>query len=149
MTKLVETAQTALTPEAAFAEVAAFENIDRWDPGVIRSVKRTSGETGVGTIYDLDLRYGKRKLQMAYTIVEYRPGQRVVLHGEGPMIDAVDTISVEAAGSGTVVTYEADLKLTGIGRLFQPFMGSRFAALGSAAGSGLRKWLGELERIRA
>jgi len=145
MTRLVETATTSLDQAAAFANVAEFANIDKWDPGVARSVKQTPGPTGVGTDYDLALNYNGRAMNMTYTVTEYHPNSRIVLEGKGNLIAAVDTITFEPNGSGTIVTYQADLQLTGVARLMQPLMKSRFESVGTAAGDGLRKWLTELE----
>ena len=149
MTKLVEQATTSLSPAEAFAKVAAFENIDRWDPGVVESIKRGDAETGVGTAFDLTLSYRGRQLEMTYTVTDFVPNDRIVLEGTGGVVYAIDTISFEPFGDGTVVTYEADLRLTGFARLFQPLMKSRFDAIGQAAGEGLRSWLKELERQRS
>ena len=148
MTRLVETATTSLDQATAFANVAEFANIDLWDPGVVNSVKETSDPTGVGTSYALDLEYGGRKTKMRYTITEWVPNEKVVLIGEGGIVAAVDTISFAPEGDQTLVTYEADLRLTGIARLAQPFMKSRFDAIGKSAGDGLRRWLSELETSR-
>ncbi len=145
MTRLVEIATTRLDQATAFAEVAEFANIDKWDPGVTQSVKETLGPTGVGTVYALVLDYNGRPMNMTYRVTEWEPGSRVVLDGEGKFIAAVDTITFESNGGGTVVTYQADLELTGIARLVQPLMRKRFAAIGRAAGDGLRDWLATLE----
>jgi carbon monoxide dehydrogenase subunit G len=145
MTRLIESAKTSLSPAEAFAAVGDFENVDQWDPGVARAVKRTPGEVAVGTVYDLDLLYRDRSLEMSYTVTEIVPGEKIVLEGSGSVIHAVDVISFAPDGEGTLVTYQADLQLTGIARLMQPLMKSRFAAIGEAAGIGLRSWLRELE----
>jgi carbon monoxide dehydrogenase subunit G len=145
MTKLVETATTSLQQDEAFAHVAEFENIEEWDPGVVSATKLSLGETRVGTIYDLVLSYGGRTLSMQYIVTEYDPHRRITLEGSGGVVAAVDTITFASEGDSTTVAYEADLRLTGLARLFQPFMGGRFAAIGTAAGDGLRRWLAELE----
>jgi len=145
MTRLVETATTSLDQATAFANVAEFANIEKWDPGVARSVKQTPGTTRVGTDYALVLNYNGRTTNMTYTVTEYHPNSRVVLEGKGNYIAAVDTIIFEPNGDGTVVTYQADLQLTGVARLLQPLMKSRFESIGRAAGDGLQKWLAELE----
>ena len=145
MTQLAETADTSLDPATAFANVGDFANIEKWDPGVNRSVKASPGETAVGTTYDLTLNYNGRTMPMTYTVTEYEPGRRIVLEGEGDRVKAIDTISFEPIPTGTRVTYEADLALTGIARIFQPFMKGRFEAIGAAAGVGLRAWLKQLE----
>ncbi len=148
MTRLLETAKTSLSPAEAFTAVGNFENIDQWDPGVARSIKRTPGEVGVGTVYDLALSYRGRSLQMAYTVTELVVGEKIVLEGSGSVIHAIDVISFAPDGDGTLVTYQADLQLTGIARLAQPLIKGRLAAVGEAAGNGLRTWLRQLEQAR-
>jgi carbon monoxide dehydrogenase subunit G len=145
MTRLIETATTSLDPATAFAHVGDFANIDRWDPGVVNAEKVTSGPAGVGTTYGLTLSYGGPTMTMEYRVLELDPDRRIVLEGTGARVHAIDTISFEPVGTGTKITYQADLRLTGIARLAQPFMKSRFAKIGDGAGKGLRKWLAELE----
>lgn len=145
MTKLTETATTTLSPEEAFAHVGEFANVQHWDPGVVTSNKTANRPTEVGTVYKLNLDYRGRKLQMQYRVLSYEPGRKVVLEGSGGVVKAIDTIESTTHGDGTMVTYTADLSLTGVARLFQPFMSKRFAEVGRSAGEGLRRWLRELE----
>lgn len=145
MTRLIETATTSLDPAAAFSHVGDFANIDRWDPGVVTAEKVTTGPTGVGATYGLTLSYGGPTMTMEYRVLEYEAGRRIVLEGTGSRVHAIDTISFEPDGAGTRITYQADLTLTGIARLVQPFMKGRFNKIGESAGSGLREWLAELE----
>lgn len=145
MTFLKERAITSLSREEAFAYVGDFANIDKWDPGVKRSVKGTEGDVTVGTVYDLVLDYRGREMDMQYEVTSYDPVRRIVLVGAGGPVKAIDTITFESRNDGTLVTYEADLRLRGIARLIQPLMRSRFEAIGEAAGEGLRNWLRELE----
>ena len=149
MTRLLETAKTSLSPAEAFAAAGDFENIDQWDPGVVSAVKRTPGEVGVGTVYDLELTYRGRSLDMAYTVTELVKDEKIVLEGTGGVVHAIDVISFEPDGEGTLVTYQADLTLTGIARFFQPLLNGRLGAVGEAAGNGLRSWLRELQAHRA
>ena len=145
MTRLKETATTSLAPAEAFAHVGDFANVDQWDPGVTHAEKTTPGDVSVGTVYDLVLDYRGRAMNMQYEVTAYEPTSRVVLVGTGGPVKAIDTISFEPDGDGTLVTYEADLQLRGIARIIQPLMKSRFEAIGNAGGEGLRKWLRELE----
>ncbi len=146
MIRLTETANTTLSPEQAFEHVGDFSNIEKWDPGVVASAKRADGPTDVGTVYDLDLSYGGRRMEMDYTVTDYSPGRRIVLKGEGRVVVAIDTIEFEPIEDGTKVTYTADLGLRGFARVLQPFMKGRFAAIGKSAGDGLRGWLAQLEK---
>jgi len=148
MTLFTDTAITSLEQREAFKHVADLSNIHLWDPGVVGSAKVTPQPLGVGTIYALSVEYGGRALSMRYVVTEYQPSRRIVLEGTGGLVKAIDTISFAPHGEGTEVTYEADLRLTGLARLAQPFMRSRFDAIVKAGGNGLRAWLKELEQER-
>ena len=145
MIRLTQTASTGLDRDTVFDHVGDFENIDRWDPGVVTATKATPGEVGVGTVYDLTVDYNGRELEMSYRITAYDPGRRVVLEGSGPWIKAVDVIEFADHADGTLVSYTADLGLTGVGRLIEPLLRNRFEEVGRKAGDGLRRLLGELE----
>ena len=82
---------------------------------------------------------------MRYTITELMPGRRIVLEGFGSRVEAVDVIEFSEHDDGTRITYTADIGLTGIARLFEPFMKGRLAKVGEDAGNGMRRWLAELE----
>lgn len=48
--------------------------------------------------------------------------RRVVFVGENQLSRAIDTITVEAEGSGSVITYVADLEMHGSAKLLSPVM---------------------------
>ena len=145
MIKLQETASTSLSVADAFAHVGEFANIQEWDPGVISSTKTSDQPTAVGTVYALDVLNGGRKMAMQYRVTAFDADRRLVVEGSGGMVKAIDTIEFEPSPDGTKVTYKAELSLTGIARLAEPFMKGRFAEIGRSAGDGLRAWLKELE----
>jgi len=145
MIKLQETAATSLSVAEAFAHVGDFANIQEWDPGVTLSTKTSDQPTAVGTVFALDVSYGGRNMAMQYRVTAFDADRRLVLEGSGGMVKAIDTIEFEPSPDGTKVTYMADLSLTGIARLAEPFMKGRFAEIGRSAGDGLRAWLKELE----
>jgi len=145
MVRLTETARTTLSREDAFRYIGDFGNIDRWDPGVVSATKATDGEPSVGTAYDVVVAYGGREVAMQYVITDHQAGKKIVLEGTGARVKAIDVIDFVDEGSGTLITYTADLSLIGIARFFEPFMKGRFGQIGDAAGQGLRRWLSELE----
>lgn len=46
-------------------------------------------------------------------------------------------------GGGTHLTYVADLRLTGLAKLAEPFLGGAFDAMGKRAVAGLEAWLSD------
>ena len=141
MTRLDEQIRTSLGPEAAFAYVADFANSMHWDPGVATSTRIDDGPVGVGARYRLEVRLRGRVAPMEYRISVFEPSTRVVLVGEGSGISAVDDIRFAPDGRGTRIDYTADIRLGGVLRLVQPFLGRVFAKIGRDALSGMQRTL--------
>lgn len=141
MTRLNERIDTTLPIEEAFDYVADFANSQEWDPGVERAERLGSGPIGVGTRYRLAVRIGSRVAPMEYETTVFERPQRVVLVGSGSGVSAVDEIRFEPAGSGTRIDYTADIRLGGLLRVIQPFLGGAFARVGRNAADGMRRTL--------
>jgi len=137
MTRLHETIETKLPVEQTFAFVADFANNQVWDPNTDTSVRIDDGPLGVGARYRLEVKLGGRLAPMEYRVTAWEPGRRVVLAGEGSNVRAVDDISFEPTATGTRVSYDADIRLTGWMRLVEPFAGGAFAKIGKGAADGM------------
>ena len=148
MTRLHQQIETRLPADAAFAFVADFANAMHWDPGVATSESIDAGPTGLGTRYRLGVRMRGRVTQMEYRITTFEAPRRVVLTGTGPGISAIDEIRFEPAGTGTRIDYTADIRLGGLPRLAQPFLGGAFAKLAHEALGGMRRALDALAAER-
>ena len=141
MTRLHERIETSLPIEAAFDYVADFANAQEWDPGVASARRVDDGPVAVGSRYDLGVRIGGRVAPTAYRITELDRPRRVVLVGVGSNVDAVDDIRFERSGDGTVIDYTADIRLGGLLRVAQPFLGGSFAKIARDAASGMERTL--------
>ncbi len=136
--------QTTLPVDDAFAFVADFANAARWDPGTVTSERVDAGPVGEGARYQLGVRMAGRTAPMEYRITRFDAPRRVVLHGAGSGVSAVDDIHFAGSPTGTTIDYTADIRLTGLLRLVQPFAGRAFAAIGRDAAAGMDKALAEL-----
>jgi carbon monoxide dehydrogenase subunit G len=146
VTVLRRVIEVPLAPERAFDLIADFSTSEDWDPGVIsaRRVREGAPEpSGVGAEYRLTVTFRGRASDMTYRTTEFHRPSRVVLEGEGPRIAATDTIGFEPSGSGTRISYVADLRLTGLGKIAEQFLGSAFEKMGDRALEGMRAWLSE------
>ena len=147
MSVLREIIEVSRELESSFDAVADFSNAVMWDPGVIAAEQTREGEaspSGVGAEYQLTVTFRGRESVMTYRTMEYRRPSRVVLEGIGPRIAARDTIEFESMqGGGTHLTYVADLRLTGLAKLAEPFLGGAFDAMGKRAVAGLKAWLSD------
>lgn len=147
MSVLREIVEVSQEPEVAFDAVADFSSSAQWDPGVAAAERAGDGATspsGVGAVYRLTVRFRGRASEMTYRTVEYRRPDRVVLEGIGPRIAATDTIEFSPVdGGGTRITYVADLRLTGLAKLAEPFLGRSFDEMGKRALAGMKAWFAE------
>jgi len=145
MPQLRETRQLSVPIQEAFDYTADFANIENWDPGVAESANTSSGDIGLGSTFDVMVKFGSRETPMTYTITEFDPPNRVVLTGVGESLTAIDDIRFSAIPGGTQVDYTADLEFSGVMRLIVPFMGGVLRKVGVKALDGLENRLGKLE----
>ena len=141
MTRLHQQIETRLPLDAAFAFVADFANAMRWDPGVATSESIDGGPTGLGSRYRLGVRMRGRVTPMEYRITTFDAPRRVVLTGKGSGVSAVDEIRFENGGAVTRIDYTADIRLDGLLRLAQPFLGGAFAKIAREALDGMKRAL--------
>jgi uncharacterized protein YndB with AHSA1/START domain len=144
MPLLNETVHTRLPIERAFRYVADFANSAGWDPGTAESKAIEGGEPKVGSRYALSVRVGNRVAPMEYEITDLEPNERVVLRGRGANVAAVDDIRFSKTSDGTRIDYSADIRLTGLWRLIEPFAGGAFKKIGRDAREGMQ---GTLDRM--
>jgi len=149
MPRLHEIIETALPPEDAFAFVADFANAQHWDPGVATSERVGSGPVAVGATYRLGIRMRGKVSPMAYRVTAYEAPRRVVLAGDGSGVRAIDEIRFEPAGTGTRIDDTADIHLTGLMRLAEPFAGATFEKIATDALGGMKRALDERAAAKA
>ena len=141
MTTLHEQVETTLPIDDVFDYVADFANSQEWDPGVATAERLDEGPVGLGSRFRLGVRLGPRVGTMDYRISVFEPPTRVVLVGSGSGVSAVDEIRLERLATGTRLDYTADIRLGGILRLVEPFLGATFANIGRNAADGMQRTL--------
>jgi hypothetical protein len=141
MARYIVTLPSPLSPSEAFAYMANLENFANWDPGVSRSVRKRGNDATVGTTYDVTVTAGTRPT-LRYEVLQVEPGKRVLVSARTWALRSVDEISVEPGPhGGSVVTYDAELRLNGPLDLFDRGLGVLFQRLGDKAAKGLRRVL--------
>ena len=66
------------------------------------------------------------------------PNRRIVLRGEGDRATSDDEIAFEPTpDGGTRITYVADLRMKGLLRVVEPFLGGAIRTMGAKALAGL------------
>jgi hypothetical protein len=124
-----------------FEFAADFSNIEDWDPGVTSSTKVGDAQVGVGTRYDLQVKFGSKTIPMIYETAVYEPPNRVVLLGYGDKLDAVDEIRFASHDNMTVVDYTAVLWFKNFFKYLGPLMKPVLTRVGKDALDGLKQAL--------
>jgi hypothetical protein len=137
MARYVTSIESRLSQAGAFAYMADFANARVWDPSVSEAKRVGDAPVGLGSQFDLVARFRGRAVPLRYEIVGFDAPRQVVLEAKRPGFVSRDTISVEAAGDGSVVHYDAGLAFSGIGWLFDPVMQLIFRRVGAKATAGI------------
>ncbi len=123
------------SPAEAFAYMANLGNFAEWDPGVTR-VKQSEGEgPGLNAVYDVSVKGLPTPLR--YRTTQFQPPDSIVARAETLILTSLDTITVEADGTGSIVTYDAELTLNGPLGLADPILRLTFGRIGDRAAAGL------------
>jgi hypothetical protein len=105
------------------------------------SNKITDGPVGLGTRYELEVRFGSGTSPMIYEITVYEPDHRVVLAGSGEKLLATDEIRFATHDNMTVIDYTADLSFLNFFKYLGPLLRPRLEKVGEDALNGLVKAL--------
>lgn len=125
--------RTAWPPSEAFAYMADLTNFAEWDPGVASSEQVAGDGPGIGATYDIEASGSV----LQYVVDVFDPDHRIRATGKNRWLTSVDSISVAADGTGSIVTYDADLRLHGPLRLGDPILAIAFNRIGDRAADGL------------
>ncbi|MCB1800114.1 MAG: SRPBCC family protein [Gammaproteobacteria bacterium] len=129
--------QTLMAVDQAFDFMADLRNFEQWDPGVASS-RQVRGE-GPGP--DAAYRVIASNVELIYYTQVFERPHRLVAEANTERLRSFDVITVEDAGSGSIVTYDARLELKGAYCVFDPLLGLLFRRIGKRADAGLQKAL--------
>src|SRR5688572_10541147 len=94
------------SPEAVFAYLSDFENTEEWDPGTI-TTRRTSGDGGLGTMYQNKSSFMGRETELTYETIGYDEPTLFSCRGRNKTATATDTMRFTPAAEGTQIHYRA------------------------------------------
>lgn len=136
-----ETVESTKSQKEVFDYLSDFTTTAHWDPGIVRAEKLTDGPIGVGTQFRIETKFMGRTTALVYVMTAYEPPSRFVVSGENATVTSLDEITVDVAGDGSKVTYDAELTLKGPARLMDPLLGLAFDRVADKAIAGLRQAL--------
>ncbi|MCB1288992.1 MAG: SRPBCC family protein [Mycobacterium sp.] len=134
--------RTARTPQKAFAYMADLRNFTEWDPGV-KAVKQVEGSGGgLDAVFDVTVAGPVLDLTLRYVTEEHDTPRNLLVVARSFIFTSIDRITVEPDGTGSIVTYDADLRLNGPLRIGDLGLRLVFDRIGDRAAAGLRRVLG-------
>jgi carbon monoxide dehydrogenase subunit G len=98
-----------------------FENTEEWDPGTQTCTRTSSGQVGEGATWHNVSKIFGVTAELTYTLKELTES-KLVFVGENKSSTSRDTITVDAAGTGSRLTYRADLAMKGAAKVLNPVM---------------------------
>ncbi len=149
MARYTTTIASTMSPDAAFAYLASFDNAREWDPSVVQARRLDSGELAVGSAFEVVSKFAGRAVPLRYEITQLEVGRRVVLEAWKGSFGSIDTITVGAAERGATVTYDARLVFVGVARVADPVMQLLFNRVGRQAAASLRVCLNRADGTAA
>lgn len=98
-----------------------FANAEEWDPGTQECTRIGSGPIEIGASWHNTSKIAGVEAKLTYTLRELTD-RSLVFVGTNDSSTSTDTITVDAAGSGSVLTYHANLEMQGIAKILTPAM---------------------------
>ncbi len=153
MARFATTVTSTSDAATVYSYLADFSNIVDWDPGVL-DASLVSGESAqADAVYRVLVPFGPRRIWLDYHVLSAKPPTEksagsISLRAENRDFVSLDLITVRPAASGSEVTYDAELQLAGVRRLFDPLLRLAFQVIGRRAESGLVAAMANPARIR-
>jgi len=141
MARYITKVRTERPASEAFAYMADLRNFAQWDPGVRRVTQVAGDGAGPAAVFDVTVAGPGRDLTLQYRTFEYAPPRELLVVAKSRMFTSEDRVTVVTDDAGTVVTYDAELRLNGPLRLADPLLRLVFGRIGDRAAAGLRRVL--------
>lgn len=141
MARYSTTIRTDRAPADAFAFMSDLRNFEDWDPGVQQARQVVGDGGGPDAAFDVVVDAPGKGLTLRYVTTEYDAPRRVVVRAESKLFTSLDRIDVVEDGTGSRVTYDAELTLNGPLGLFDVVLKPIFGRIGGRADSGLQRAL--------
>ena len=141
MARYRTTVRTDRSPEDAFTFMSDLRNFENWDPGVESATQVVGEGGGPDSTFDVVVAAPGKGLTLRYVTTEYEAPRRVIVRAESKLFTSLDRIDVEPDGTGSLVTYDAELTLNGPLGWFDLALRPIFDRIGGRADHGLQQAL--------
>ena len=132
MTTVSRTFDVRPDPAVIIDYLKDFSNAEEWDPGTVSCTRNDAGPVAVGSTWHNTSKIAGVSTELTYTL-EQLTDDTIVLVGRNDTATSTDTITVVPSpdGSGSRITYEANIEMKGAAKLADPVMKIVFEKIGS------------------
>lgn len=141
MARYVARIRTPRPPAEVFDYMADVRNFAEWDPGVRRVVQVVGEGAAPDAVFDVTVANPGRDLTFRYRTVVFDAPNTVHLLATTRLFTSDDRVSVTPDGDGSILVYDARLRLNGPFGLGDPLLGVAFSRVADRAAAGLRRAL--------
>lgn len=111
------------------AYLADFAHTEAWDPGTVRCDRVGEGPTAVGTEWHNVSEFRGRRTELRYRLVRLEH-DHLTFVGRNKTATSTDDMRFAPDGTGTRLTYRANVEFHGLARLAGPLFKREFERLG-------------------
>jgi carbon monoxide dehydrogenase subunit G len=130
MTTISRTFTVEPAPATVIDYLKDFSHAEEWDPGTEKCERTDAGPVAVGSTWHNTSKIAGVSTELEYTLKELTDS-KVVFAGKNETATTTDTITVLPSGSGSEITYEAVIEMSGAAKLATPVVKLVFEKIGS------------------
>ena len=130
MTTISRTFTVNPAPSVVLDYLKDFSHAEEWDPGTEKCERLDSGPVVVGSRWHNTSKIAGVSTELEYELTELTEST-VVFAGSNDSASTTDTITVLPSGSGSEITYVADIEMSGAAKLATPVVKLVFEKIGS------------------
>jgi carbon monoxide dehydrogenase subunit G len=121
MAKIRREVAVEKAPAQVVAYLKDFSHAQQWDPGTLACSRLDDGPVREGSTWRNVSRFLGRQAELTYRLERALP-DRLTFVGTNHAARSVDDLTFTATGTGTRITYTADIRLQGAARLADPLV---------------------------
>lgn len=130
MTTVSRTFTVTPPPSVVVDYLKDFSHAEEWDPGTVSCTRNDSGPVRVGSTWHNVSKIAGISTELTYELVRSTE-DTVQLVGTNETARSTDTITVVPHGSGSQVTYQAVIEMSGAAKLASPLVKLVFEKVGN------------------
>ena len=135
-------------PKDVFDYVADFSNTPEWDPNVAEAERLDAGKIGLTSRFRVVVSLFGASSELTYRMTAYERPYRFRLEGGNAYLSAQDDVAITPVAGGARITFDSELRLPLLFRLWDPLLQAGFRWLSGPAVALLRETLRTRARSR-